>query len=82
MGNPPIPLATGFPNEVNGMPTIDRSAGNGDLIGDPPEGALVAKGGIDAATTRRAYPRIAELPIRCRLQADGHLPPDDRRRAR
>ena len=66
MGNPPILLATGFPNEVNGMPTIDRSAGNGDLIGDPTEGALVAlaaKGGTDAATTRRAYPRIAEPPF-------------------
>ena len=32
-------------------------------IGDPTEGALVVlaeKGGLDAATTRDAYPRIAE----------------------
>jgi len=39
---------------------------DGALIGDPTEGALVAmaaKGGVDAATTRQAYPRIAELPF-------------------
>ncbi len=38
----------------------------GELIGDPTEGALVAlaaKGGVDAASTRQAYPRIAELPF-------------------
>ena len=39
---------------------------NGELIGDPTEGALVAlaaKGGVDATATRQAYPRIAELPF-------------------
>jgi len=39
---------------------------DGELIGDPTEGALVAlaaKGGIDAAATREAYPRVAELPF-------------------
>jgi P-type Ca2+ transporter type 2C len=39
---------------------------NGELIGDPTEGALVvlaAKGGVDAVSTRQAYPRIAELPF-------------------
>ena len=64
------------------MPTIDRSAGNGDLIGDPTEGALVAlaaKGGTDAATTRRAYPRIAELPFDAdyKLMAIFHRMTDD-----
>ncbi len=39
---------------------------DGGMIGDPTEGALVAlaaKGGIDAASTRQAYPRVAELPF-------------------
>src|SRR6476620_9069130 len=39
---------------------------DGELIGDPTEGALVAlaaKGGLDAVSTRRAYPRITELPF-------------------
>jgi P-type Ca2+ transporter type 2C len=39
---------------------------DGEMIGDPTEGALVAlaaKGGIDAAATREAYPRVAELPF-------------------
>jgi Ca2+-transporting ATPase len=36
------------------------------LIGDPTEGALIvlgAKAGLDVAETRRAYPRIAEVPF-------------------
>ena len=36
------------------------------LIGDPTEGALIvlgAKGGLDVEETRRAYPRIAEVPF-------------------
>ncbi|MEU8001803.1 cation-transporting P-type ATPase [Catellatospora sp. NPDC049111] len=36
------------------------------LIGDPTEGALIvlgAKGGLDIAQTRAAYPRIAEVPF-------------------
>ena len=44
----------------------DAVLGDGELIGDPTEGALVAlaaKGGVDAASTRQAYPRIAELPF-------------------
>ena len=38
----------------------------GELIGDPTEGTLIvlaAKGGVDAISTRQAYPRIAELPF-------------------
>src|SRR4051812_26530059 len=37
-----------------------------ELIGDPTEGALIVlaeKGGIDTTSTRKAYPRIAELPF-------------------
>ena len=44
----------------------DAVISNGELIGDPTEGALVAlaaKGGVDAVATRQAYPRIAELPF-------------------
>ena len=44
----------------------DAVISNGELIGDPTEGALVAlaaKGGVDAIATRQAYPRIAELPF-------------------
>ena len=51
------------------MPMVlasDAVLSDGELIGDPTEGALVAlaaKGGIDAPSTRRAYPRVAELPF-------------------
>jgi Ca2+-transporting ATPase len=44
----------------------DAVVRDGELIGDPTEGALVvlaAKGGIDAVLTRDRYPRIAELPF-------------------
>ncbi len=38
----------------------------GDVVGDPTEAALVvlaAKMGVDAEETRRAYPRVAEVPF-------------------
>jgi Ca2+-transporting ATPase len=44
----------------------DAVVRDGELIGDPTEGALVvlaAKGGIDANATREQYPRVAELPF-------------------
>jgi P-type Ca2+ transporter type 2C len=44
----------------------DAVINDGQLIGDPTEGALVAlaaKGGVDSASTRQQYPRIAELPF-------------------
>jgi len=44
----------------------DAVARDGELVGDPTEGALVvlaAKGGIDAVSTRETYPRVAELPF-------------------
>jgi Ca2+-transporting ATPase len=39
---------------------------SGEVIGDPTEAALVvlaAKMGVDAETTRRTYPRVAEVPF-------------------
>jgi Ca2+-transporting ATPase len=44
----------------------DAVVSNGELIGDPTEGALVVlaeKGGLDAAGTRERFPRVAELPF-------------------
>ena len=44
----------------------DAVAKDGQLVGDPTEGALVvlaAKGGVDPALTREHYPRIAEVPF-------------------
>jgi Ca2+-transporting ATPase len=44
----------------------DAVVENGSMIGDPTEGALVVlgeKGGLDAAATREALPRVAELPF-------------------
>ncbi|MFW3171968.1 cation-translocating P-type ATPase [Geodermatophilus sp. CPCC 206100] len=44
----------------------DAVARDGALVGDPTEGALVvlaAKGGVDVDSTRRAWPRAAEVPF-------------------
>jgi Ca2+-transporting ATPase len=44
----------------------DAVVKDGEMIGDPTEGALVVlaeKGGIDVAETRQQYPRVAELPF-------------------
>jgi Ca2+-transporting ATPase len=44
----------------------DAVARNGELIGDPTEGALVVlaeKGGLDVPATRETYPRVAVLPF-------------------
>jgi Ca2+-transporting ATPase len=44
----------------------DASVSNGEIVGDPTEAALVvlaAKGGLDVEGTRRAYPRLAEVPF-------------------
>ena len=44
----------------------DAVVKDGDLIGDPTEGALVVlaeKGGVSAVATREAYPRVATLPF-------------------
>jgi P-type Ca2+ transporter type 2C len=60
---------TEIPLDAFLMPMVlasDAVIRDGELIGDPTEGALVAlaaKGGVDATATRQAYPRIAELPF-------------------
>ncbi len=44
----------------------DAVVHDGEMIGDPTEGALVVlgeKGGFDSSATRETYPRIAELPF-------------------
>jgi P-type Ca2+ transporter type 2C len=70
---------TGSINHAGGSPPVsldpylmpmalasDAVVHDGKLVGDPTEGALVvlaAKGGVDAEETRRAYPRVAEVPF-------------------
>ena len=78
-GQPDVPLE---PFLLPMALASDAVVHDGELIGDPTEGALVVlaeKGGVDATATRQRYPRVAELPVRRRLQADGDVPPDDRR---
>jgi Ca2+-transporting ATPase len=44
----------------------DAVVKDGELVGDPTEGALVVlaeKGGLDTTETRQHYPRVAELPF-------------------
>jgi len=44
----------------------DAVVKDGELVGDPTEGALVVlaeKGGLEAVGTREKYPRLAELPF-------------------
>src|SRR5262249_22710155 len=82
-GEPDIPL------EPFLLPMIlasDAVVSDGELIGDPTEGALVVlaeKGGLDAEATRRRYPRIAELPFDAayKLMATFHRMPNDAGRA-
>src|SRR4051794_16879921 len=48
------------------MLASDAVVSNGEMIGDPTEGALVVlaeKGGLDTKTTRERYPRVADLPF-------------------
>jgi P-type Ca2+ transporter type 2C len=62
-GQPEVPLEQFlFPMLL----ASDAVVTDGELIGDPTEGALVVlaeKGGLDAAATRAEYPRVAELPF-------------------
>ena len=58
-------------------------ADDGAVVGDPTEAALVvlaAKLGVDAEETRRAYPRIAEVPFdsEYKFMATFHHVPDRR----
>ncbi len=64
----------------------DATVTDGQIVGDPTEAALVvlaAKGGIDVSDTRKAYPRVAEVPFDSaykymatfhRMQPDGGRP--------
>jgi Ca2+-transporting ATPase len=60
----------------------DAVVKDGDLIGDPTEGALVVlaeKGGIDVVDSRQHYPRVAELPFDAayKMMATFHRMKDD-----
>jgi P-type Ca2+ transporter type 2C len=49
-----------------GLLASDAVVKNGEMIGDPTEGALVVlaeKGGLDSDETRQAFPRVADLPF-------------------
>jgi len=77
-GQPDIPLE---PFLLPMVLASDAVVSEGELIGDPTEGALVVlgeKGGLDAETTRHRYPRIAELPFDAayKLMATFHRMPD------
>ena len=57
----------------------DAVVKDGELIGDPTEGALVVlaeKGGLDAVDDARGVPARRRAAVRRRLQADGDVPPD------
>jgi P-type Ca2+ transporter type 2C len=78
-GEPDVPLEQFL---LPGLLASDAVVSNGEMIGDPTEGALVVlaeKGGLDAATTRERYPRVAELPFDSayKLMATFHRMPDD-----
>jgi P-type Ca2+ transporter type 2C len=63
-GEPEVPLEQFLQPMVLACDAIVSD--EGQLIGDPTEGALVVlgeKGGLDARATREAYPRVAELPF-------------------
>ena len=54
----------------------------GEMIGDPTEGALVVlaeKGGLDLRAHPQALPARGRAAVRHGVQADGDVPPDDRR---
>jgi P-type Ca2+ transporter type 2C len=60
----------------------DAEVKDGNLVGDPTEGALVvlaAKGGVDPSLTRERYPRVATLPFDAayKMMATFHHMTDD-----
>ena len=65
----------------------DAVVKDGDLIGDPTEGALVVlaeKGGVSAVATRETYPRVATLPFDAayKMMATFHAMKDEARQGR
>jgi Ca2+-transporting ATPase len=62
-GQPDVPLEQFM---LPMMLASDAVVNDGELIGDPTEGALVVlaeKGGLDPADTRAKFPRVADLPF-------------------
>src|SRR5262249_4974161 len=79
-GQPDVPLE---PFLLPMLLASDAVVDNGELIGDPTEGALVVlaeKGGLDGAATREAYPRVANLPFDAayKLMATFHRMKDEK----
>ena len=63
-------------------PATRSLTATGEMIGDPTEGALVVlaeKGGLDLDADARALPARRRAAVRHGLQADGDVPPHDRR---
>ena len=80
------PTSPGWPTASCSTAT-PPSRDDGAVVGDPTEAALVvlaAKLGVDAEETRRAYPRLAEVPFDSdyKFMATFHRVADRRRRAR
>ncbi|GAA1510262.1 cation-transporting P-type ATPase [Dactylosporangium maewongense] len=78
-GQPDVPLEPFLlPMALAG----DAVVRDGELIGDPTEGALVVlaeKGHVDVVSTRQRYPRLAEVPFDAayKLMATFHRMTDD-----
>ena len=67
--------------DADGPGSPDAVLSDGEPIGDPTEGALVAlaaKGGIDAVLTRQVHPRIADLPFDAEYKLMATFHKDDR----
>lgn len=78
-GQPEVPLE---PFLLPMLLASDAVVTNGELIGDPTEGALVVlaeKGGLDPVQTRAEFPRVADLPFDAdyKLMATFHRMQDD-----
>jgi len=78
-GQPDVPLE---PFLLPMALAADAVVHDGEMIGDPTEGALVVlaeKGGLDVGASRQAYPRIAELPFDAayKMMATFHNMQDD-----
>ncbi|TML74217.1 MAG: HAD family hydrolase, partial [Actinobacteria bacterium] len=78
-GQPEVPLEQFL---LPMMLASDAVVHDGELIGDPTEGALVVlaeKGGLDPKETRATYPRMGDLPFDAeyKLMATFHLMKDE-----
>ena len=78
-GQPEVPLEQFL---LPMMLASDAVVHDGELIGDPTEGALVVlaeKGGLDPKETRAMYPRMGDLPFDAeyKLMATFHLMKDE-----